>query len=141
MGERWVQRQHPTSGGTVGSTRHTNCCQHILPYRLLDGFPDQSQFAAAKLTHQCRNDPRTPRDQGTPPTLSRCMVCAPNGLQNAAQYRRIKDWACTTTACNWWNLPDEDLSSGKLESTHPSRTDVMSIKVFLWRRVSRTRQR
>ena len=36
----------------------------------------------------------------------------------------------TTTACTWWNRPEEDLSSGKLESTHPSRTVVKSIEVF-----------
>ena len=29
-----------------------------------------------------------------------------------------------------WNRPEEDLSSGKLESTHPSRTIVKSIEVF-----------
>ena len=28
----------------------------------------------------------------------------------------------TTPACAWWNRPEEDNSSGKLESTHPSRT-------------------
>ena len=35
-----------------------------------------------------------------------------------------------TPACTWWNRPEEDLSSGKLESTHPSRTVVKSIEVF-----------
>ena len=37
----------------------------------------------------------------------------------------------TTPACTWWNRPEEDLSSGKLESTHPSRTVVKSIEVFM----------
>ena len=36
----------------------------------------------------------------------------------------------TTPACTWWNRPEEDLSSGKLESTHPSRTVVKSFEVF-----------
>ena len=36
----------------------------------------------------------------------------------------------TTPACTWWNRPEEDLSSDKLESTHPSRTVVKSIEVF-----------
>ena len=36
----------------------------------------------------------------------------------------------TTPACTWWNRPEEDLSSGKLESIHPSRTVVKSIEVF-----------
>ena len=36
----------------------------------------------------------------------------------------------TTPACTWWNRPEEDNSSGKLESTHPSRTSVMSDQVF-----------
>ena len=36
----------------------------------------------------------------------------------------------TTPVCTWWNRPAEDLSSGKSESTHPSRTVVKSIEVF-----------
>ena len=35
-----------------------------------------------------------------------------------------------TPACTWWNCPEEDLSSGKLESSHPSRTLVKLIEVF-----------
>ena len=35
----------------------------------------------------------------------------------------------TTLACTWWNRPAEDLSSGKSESTHQSRTVVKD----LWR--------
>ena len=33
-------------------------------------------------------------------------------------------------ACTWWNRPEEDNSSGKLESTHPSRTSVKSDQGF-----------
>ena len=36
----------------------------------------------------------------------------------------------TTPACTWWNRPEKDNSSGKLESTHPSRTSVKSDQVF-----------
>ena len=36
----------------------------------------------------------------------------------------------TTPACTWWNCPEEDNSSGKLESTHPSRTSVKSDQGF-----------
>ena len=32
----------------------------------------------------------------------------------------------TTPGCMWWNRPEEDLSSGKLESAHSSRTVVKS---------------
>ena len=39
-------------------------------------------------------------------------------------------YCLTTPACTWWNRPEEDLSSGKLESTLPSRTVVKSIEVF-----------
>ena len=35
-----------------------------------------------------------------------------------------------TPACTWWNRPEEDPSSGKLESTHPSRTSVKYDQVF-----------
>ena len=37
----------------------------------------------------------------------------------------------TTPVCTWWNRPEEDISSGKLESTHPSRTVVKSIGIFM----------
>ena len=37
----------------------------------------------------------------------------------------------TTPACTWWNRAEEDLSSGKLESTHPSMTVVKSIVFFM----------
>ena len=36
----------------------------------------------------------------------------------------------TTPACTWWNRPEEYNSSGKLESTHPSRTSVKSDQGF-----------
>ena len=36
----------------------------------------------------------------------------------------------TTPACTWWNRPEEDPSSGKLESTHPSRTSVKYDQFF-----------
>ena len=36
----------------------------------------------------------------------------------------------TTPACTWWNRPEEDNSSSKLESTHPSRTSVKSDQGF-----------
>ena len=35
-----------------------------------------------------------------------------------------------TPACTWWSRPEEDSSSGKVESTHPSKTIVKSIEVF-----------
>ena len=35
-----------------------------------------------------------------------------------------------TPACTWLKCPEEDLSSGKLESSHPSRTFVKSIEAF-----------
>ena len=37
----------------------------------------------------------------------------------------------TTPACTWWNRQEKDLSSAKVESTYPSRTDVKLIKVFM----------
>ena len=42
----------------------------------------------------------------------------------------IKKQVPTTPACTWWNRPEEDNSSGKLESTHPSRTSVKSDQGF-----------
>ena len=110
-------------------------CKHILPNRFLDGFPDPSQFAAAKLTHYS-SKPQRPSDSSRawqrillsgdvhpnpgPTTKYPCPVCARNvtsrgvsylcnrcsgwvhskcsDLQNAAEYRRIKDWVCSS--CN-----------------------------------------
>ena len=115
--------------------RPANCCQHILPNRFLNGFPDPSQFAASKLTHYS-SKPQRPSDSSRswqrillsgdvhpnpgPTTKYPCPVCARNvtgrgvsylcnrcsgwvhskcsGLQNAAEYRRIKDWVCSS--CN-----------------------------------------
>ena len=125
----WVQRRHPTSGGTVRSSRPANCCQHIPSNRFLDGFPDPSLFAEAKPTHYSSN-PQGPSDSSRswvrillsgdvhqnpgPTTKYPCLVCARNvtgcglsyickrcsgwvhskcsGLQNASEYRRVKDW-------------------------------------------------
>ena len=41
--------------------RPANCCQHIPPNRFFGGFPDPSQFAAAKLTHYS-SKPQRPSD-------------------------------------------------------------------------------
>ena len=43
---------------------------------------------------------------------------------------KLKTYVPTTPACTWWNRPEEYNSSGKLESTHPSRTSVKSDQVF-----------
>ena len=123
------QRQQPTSGGTVRSSRPANCSQHIPSHRFLDSFADLSQFAAAKLTHYSSKPPRPSNSsrswkrillsgdvyQNPGHTIKYpCPVCACNvtgrgvsylcnrcsgwvhskcsGLQNAAEYRRIKDW-------------------------------------------------
>ena len=45
----------------------------------------------------------------------------------------------TTPSCTWWNRPEEDLSSGKSESSIQDRHQVD--RGFLWSRVSCTRQR
>ena len=118
------------------SSRPANCCQQIPSNRFLDGFPDPSQFAADKLTHNS-SKPQRPSDSPRswqrillsgdvhpnpgPTTKYPCPVCARNvtgrgvsylcnrcsgsvhskcsGLQNAAEYRRIKDWVCSS--CNF----------------------------------------
>ena len=50
--------------------------------------------------------------------------------QNGSAYRHRVMFHTTTPACTWWNRPEEDNSSGKLESTHPSRTSVKSDQGF-----------
>ena len=42
-----------------------------------------------------------------------------------------QDRVPTTPACTWWSRPEEDPLSGKLDSTHPSRTSVKSDQGFL----------
>ena len=108
-------------------------CQLIPPNRFLDGFPDPSQFAAAKLTHYSSKPQRLTDssrswlrillsgDVHPNPGLTTkypCPVCERNvtgrgvsylcnrcsgwvhskcsGLQNAAEYRRIKNWVCSS---------------------------------------------
>ena len=115
------------------SSRPANCRQHIPSNSFLDGFPNPSQFAAAKLTHYS-SKPQRPSDSlrsclrillsgdvhqnPGPTTKYPCPVCARyvtgrgvsylcnrcsgwvhpkcSGLQNAAEYRRIKDWVCSS---------------------------------------------
>ena len=50
---------------------------------------------------------------------------------HASQYKQKTTLVSTTPACTWWNRPEEDLSSGILESTHPSWTVVKSMEVFM----------
>ena len=99
--------------------RPANCC-HIIPSnRFLDGSSVPSQFAAAKLTHYSTMPHLLSGDvhqNPGPATKYPCSVCTSNvtscgvsymcnccsgwihskgsGLQNAAEYRRIKNWAC-----------------------------------------------
>ena len=91
----------------------------IKPF--LDGFPGPSQFAASKLTHYSTM-PHRPSDSSRPrqrfllsgdvhhnpgPATCRgvsymCNRCSGwvhpkcSRLQNAAEYRRIKNWACSS---------------------------------------------
>ena len=51
-------------------------------------------------------------------------------MQGCASNGHCNIWVPTTPACMWWNRPEEDNSSGKLESTHPSRTSVKSDQGF-----------
>ena len=64
------------------------------------------------------------------PILNRVLLgCVKANYLSGAQVPKCSK-VPTTPACTWWNRPEEDLSSGKLESTHPSRTIVKSIEVF-----------
>ena len=103
---KWFQRQQLTIGRTVRSIRPANCCQLIPPKRFFDGFPDPSQFAAAKLTHYS-SKPQRPSDSSRSwlrillsgdvhpnPGPTTKYLCS--GLQNAAEYRRIRDWVCSS---------------------------------------------
>ena len=100
------QRQQPTSGGTVRFS-YPNCCQHIPSNCFLDGFPDPSQFAAAKLTHYS-SKPQQPSDSSRlwqrillsgdvhpnpgPTTKYPCPVCARNVTSRGVSY-----------LCNRWS--------------------------------------
>ena len=62
-----------------------------------------------------------------------CIPIAGNWVINpicTASYCECSSRVPTTPACAWWNRPEEDNSSGKLESTHPSRTSVKSDQGF-----------
>ena len=64
--DNWVPTTTAYKWWNCQVPRPANCCQHILPNRFLDGFPDPSQFAAAKLTHYSSKPqrPSAPRDHG-----------------------------------------------------------------------------
>ena len=103
------QRQQPTSGRAVRSSRHANCCQHIPSNRFLYGFPDPSQFAAAKLTPYS-SKPQRPSDSSRswlrimisgdvypnpgPTTKYPCPVCARNATGRGVSYlcNRSSGW-------------------------------------------------
>ena len=81
--------------------RPANCGQHIPPNRFFDGFPDPSQFAAAKLTHYS-SKPQRPSDSSRswqrillsgdvhpnpgPTTKYPCPVCARNVTSRGVSY-------------------------------------------------------
>ena len=81
--------------------RPANCCQYIPPNRFFDGFPDPSQFAAAKLTHYS-SKPQRPSDSSRswqrillsgdvhpnpgPTTKYPCPVCARNVTSRGVSY-------------------------------------------------------
>ena len=104
---------------------HQTCKLLSYPFKPFPRrFPDPSQFAAAKLTHYSTHDPRTPNDLGNASGNASCfqVMCTRilallpsirvykqrqsggvsymcnrcSGLQNAAEYRRIKNWACSS---------------------------------------------
>ena len=64
------------------------------------------------------------------PALCDLSVCTVVRLCTFGVFALGMSLVPTTPACTWWNRPEEDLSSGKSESTHPSRTVVKSIEVF-----------
>ena len=96
--------------------RPANCCQHILPNRFLVGFPDPSQFAAAKLTHYS-SKPHRPSDSSRswqrilfsgdvhlnpgPTTKYPCPVCARNVTSRGVSYlcNRCSGWV--HSKCFW----------------------------------------
>ena len=92
----------PTSGGAV--TVVSSCCANCVE-------PPRPRFTV--FGHAGHADP-----------LDGWRCCS----QKRVMSRPIQ--VPTTPACTWWNRPEEDNSSGKLESTHPSRTSVKSDQVF-----------
>ena len=75
-------------------------------------------------------------------TVDRCSFTSlgnVEGIINKHPYILNVLWSCnlcrsaillTNPACTWWKHPEQDLSSSKLESTHPSRTSVKSTRFF-----------
>ena len=89
-----------------------------------DWCSDTTRRRSCERVHRCPGSVSAPRlllGVGAPSVLYCCLggewsnlprVCAGSGCFP------------TTPACTWWNRPEEDHSSGKLELTHPSRTSV-----------------
>ena len=84
-----------------GIFRPANCCQHIPPNRFLDGLPDPSQFAVAKLTHYSSKPQRSSDSSRSwlrillsgnvhpnpgPTTKYPCPVCARNVMGRGVSY-------------------------------------------------------
>ena len=64
------------------------------------------------------------------PFINMLWLSAPPSADNGGGVQHPFLRTPTTPACTWWNRPEEDNSSGKLESTHPSRTSIKSDKGF-----------
>ena len=81
--------------------RPANCCQLILPNRFLDGFPDPSQFAAAKLTHYSSKAATTLgllTIMATHPALRRCTP------EPWSYYKVSLSGVCTQCYKSWGEL-------------------------------------
>ena len=72
--------------------RPANCC-HIIPSNsFLDGFPDPSQFAAAKLTHYS-TIPHRPSDSSRP---RQCLLLSGDVHQNPGPAAKYPCSVCTS---------------------------------------------
>ena len=115
------------------STRPANCCQHIPPYRFLDGFPDPSQFAAAKLTHyssklQRPSDSSRPRQRlllsgyvhpnPGPTTKYPCPVCVVNLTSRGVSYlcNRCSGWVHSKSSGLQTQQSIDELKTGQFNA-------------------------
>ena len=72
--------------------RPANCCHLIPSNRFLDGFPDPSQFAAAKLTHYSTM-PHRPSDSSRP---RQCLLLSGDVHQNPGPATKYPCSVCTS---------------------------------------------
>ena len=129
---------------TSAYNEYTNLCTHVRNLSWIQWITNCNNninsseiwriIKAAKGTALRAPTHYMPQEEADSLCDSFAQLCSPENLHEETINKLIQMAPARirtiTPACTWWNRPEEDLSSGKSESTHSSRTVVKSIEFF-----------